>query len=226
MTSPLIYSTGTTQSTGRSIALDDYDALPDPMYRDKIEDVVVRATNSEHVQALLAPRGPLWPIDIFNAARTALDRDPHVSPNALYFAAVSSILCRALAALVSETSSLPGLHKLKVPLTARNLSSLACTCARAIAGGPPRTAEAHCFERPPIPAPPAPRASAAAHASEVDDRDELGPIWVRVRERRVGGGRLRRGPNGVDSPSTGVRQLCRSMTKETNDHRYEIPLYL
>jgi hypothetical protein len=31
----------------RNITLDDYDALPDAAYRDKIEDVVTRAIKSE-----------------------------------------------------------------------------------------------------------------------------------------------------------------------------------
>ncbi|KAK7048556.1 hypothetical protein R3P38DRAFT_2870096 [Favolaschia claudopus] len=88
-----------TSSTSRNITLEDYDALPDSTYRDKIEDVVVRATNSEHVQSLLVPRGPLWPMDIFSAAHAALDRDPDMSAQALYFSAVSAVLCSAIGSL-------------------------------------------------------------------------------------------------------------------------------
>ncbi|KAF7364999.1 hypothetical protein MVEN_00370900 [Mycena venus] len=94
-------------SPRRNITLQDYDSLPDATHRDKIEDVVVRATNSEHVQALLAPRGPLWPMDIFNAARIALDRDPHATAQALYFSAVSAVLCSAIGSLRGPSSSPP-----------------------------------------------------------------------------------------------------------------------
>ncbi|KAJ7021600.1 hypothetical protein C8F04DRAFT_1241220 [Mycena alexandri] len=90
---------GAVTTTGRNITLDDYDSLPDSTYRDKIEDVVVRATNSEHIQALLVPRGPFWPMDIFSAARTAIENDPEASQTAIYFTAVSSVLCRAIGSL-------------------------------------------------------------------------------------------------------------------------------
>ncbi|KAF7346588.1 hypothetical protein MSAN_01887000 [Mycena sanguinolenta] len=96
-----------TRTTGRNLTLQDYDALPDATYREKIEDVVVRATNSEHVQALLAPRGPLWPMDIFSAACAALDRDPDTSAQSLYFSAVSAVLCSAIGSLRSPSSTPP-----------------------------------------------------------------------------------------------------------------------
>ncbi|KAJ6525228.1 hypothetical protein DFH09DRAFT_1416570 [Mycena vulgaris] len=92
-------------TTARNITLDDYDSLPDATYREKIEDVVARAIKSEHVVSLLAPRGSIWPMDIFAAARAALDRDPDATANGLYFSAVSSVLCRALGAL--RTPSAP-----------------------------------------------------------------------------------------------------------------------
>ncbi|KAJ7677439.1 hypothetical protein B0H17DRAFT_1182514 [Mycena rosella] len=94
-------------TNARNITLDDYDALPDATYRDKIEDVVERAIKSEHVQALLAPRGSIWPMDIFAAARVALDRDPEATPNGLYFTAVSTVICHALGALRSPTHPAP-----------------------------------------------------------------------------------------------------------------------
>ncbi|KAJ7245004.1 hypothetical protein B0H12DRAFT_1220826 [Mycena haematopus] len=106
VTSSLTYCTPS-RTTGRNLTLQDYDALPDSAYRDKIEDVVVRATNSEHVQALLAPRGPLWPIDIFTAACDALDRDPNTSAQTLYFSAVSAVLCNAIGSLRSPPSPPP-----------------------------------------------------------------------------------------------------------------------
>ncbi|KAF7314493.1 hypothetical protein MKEN_00922300 [Mycena kentingensis (nom. inval.)] len=83
----------------RNITLDDYDALPNSLYRDRIEDIVLRALSSEHVEKLLAPKGPIWPMDIFCAARDVLDADPDVSENSLYFTCVSTVLCRALNAL-------------------------------------------------------------------------------------------------------------------------------
>ncbi|KAJ7816947.1 hypothetical protein B0H14DRAFT_2843750 [Mycena olivaceomarginata] len=62
----------------RSITLEDYDALPDST-----------------VQALLAPRGNIWPMNIFSAACV----------RALYFSAVSAVLCNAIGSLVSQLLS-------------------------------------------------------------------------------------------------------------------------
>nr|GAT48338.1 predicted protein [Mycena chlorophos] len=88
----------------RNITLDDYDSLPNSSYRDRIEEVVFRAMNSEHVEALLAPKGTIWPMDIFCAARDVINEDPDISENSLYFSAVSAVLCRALTALRSRSS--------------------------------------------------------------------------------------------------------------------------
>ncbi|KAJ7134831.1 hypothetical protein C8R44DRAFT_870417 [Mycena epipterygia] len=95
--------------TARNITLDDYDSLPDASYRDKIENVVIRAINSGHVQALLAPRGPIYPMDIFASARATLDREPDLTQNALYFSAISSVLCRALGSLHPPSVSPPSI---------------------------------------------------------------------------------------------------------------------
>ncbi|KAF8171940.1 hypothetical protein K438DRAFT_185210 [Mycena galopus ATCC 62051] len=106
VSSSLSYCTPT-RTTGRNLTLEDYDSLPNSTYRDKIEEVVVRATNSEHVQALLAPRGPLWPMDIFSAACTALDDSPDASAQTLYFSAVSTVLCGAIGSLRAPPSAPP-----------------------------------------------------------------------------------------------------------------------
>jgi hypothetical protein len=57
------------------------------------------------VQALLAPRGNIWPMNIFSAACVVLDRDPDISARALYFSAVSAVLCNAIGSLVSQLLS-------------------------------------------------------------------------------------------------------------------------
>ncbi|KAJ6585220.1 hypothetical protein B0H19DRAFT_1368621 [Mycena capillaripes] len=117
MPTSLEFRTGA--STGRNITMDDYDSLPDPTYRDKIEDVVVRAMNSEHVRAILAPRGPLWSMDIFSAARTAIDREPDASPTELYFSAVSAVLCGAIGALRAPSAPPPPVPDLYPTATER-----------------------------------------------------------------------------------------------------------
>jgi hypothetical protein len=45
-------------------------------------------------------------MDIFSAARTALDREPAACATELYFSAVSAVLCGAIGSLVSQPSSL------------------------------------------------------------------------------------------------------------------------
>ncbi|KAF7298836.1 hypothetical protein MIND_00831300 [Mycena indigotica] len=82
----------------RNVMLDDYDSLLRPAHRDLIEEVVFRAMTSE--QYLQMALYGLW--IFFCAARDVLDGDPDVSENNLYFSAVSTVLCRALAGLRSE----------------------------------------------------------------------------------------------------------------------------
>ncbi|CAK5284059.1 unnamed protein product [Mycena citricolor] len=101
-----LLTSGSVPSAGRNITLEDYDSLPNPAYRDKIEEVYFGPwTRSSTVQALLAPHGPLWPMDIFLSALSVLEREPDLSANSLYFSAISSVLCRALTVIRAKSQA-------------------------------------------------------------------------------------------------------------------------